>query len=35
MAGGTPTKTDQVAANPGAHHPDEPMAGVIVAARSS
>ncbi|MDQ6712810.1 MAG: cupredoxin domain-containing protein [Candidatus Dormibacteraeota bacterium] len=28
-------KTDQVAANPGADHPDEPMAGVIVAARSS
>jgi plastocyanin len=28
-------KTDQVAANPGADHPDEPMAGVMVAARSS
>jgi len=27
-------KTDQVAANPGADHPDEPMAGVIVAARN-
>ena len=28
-------KTDQVAANPGADHPDEPMAGVIVATRNS
>jgi plastocyanin len=28
-------KTDQVAANPGADHPDEPMAGVIVAARNN
>jgi plastocyanin len=28
-------KTDQVAANPSADHPDEPMAGVIVASRNS
>ncbi|HVH64078.1 MAG TPA: cupredoxin domain-containing protein [Candidatus Dormibacteraeota bacterium] len=27
-------RTDQVAANPKADHPDEPMAGVIVVARS-
>jgi plastocyanin len=28
-------KTDQVAANPGADHPDEPMAGVIVVAKAT
>jgi plastocyanin len=28
-------KTDQVAANPNADHPDEPMAGVIVATSNS